>query len=121
MEQVQRKANKMIREMKYLSYEERLKQFRLFSLERRRPQGNLIAVFQYLRRCYKKGGERKFTRTCSDSTRGNGFKLKNKRFMLYIKKKFFTVRMVRLWNSLFREDMEVFKAWLDGVLSNLVK
>jgi len=47
------------------------------------------------------------------------------RFLLHIKKKFYTVRVVRHWNRLPREavdtpTLEVFKARLDGALSNLV-
>ncbi|KFR06828.1 hypothetical protein Y956_10123, partial [Nipponia nippon] len=55
----------------------------------------------------------------------NGFKLKEGRFRLYIRKKLFTVRVVRHWNRLPGEvvdapSLQVFKARLDGALSNLV-
>ncbi|KGL96496.1 hypothetical protein N301_11876, partial [Charadrius vociferus] len=55
----------------------------------------------------------------------NRFKLKEGRFRLDIRKKFFTVRVVRHWNRLPREavdapSLEVFKARLDGALSSLV-
>jgi len=62
---------------------------------------------------------------CSDRTRGTGFKLKEGRLRLDIMKKFFTMHVVRHWNRLPREavsapSMEVFKAGLDGALSNRV-
>ncbi|KFP12850.1 hypothetical protein Z169_10442, partial [Egretta garzetta] len=55
----------------------------------------------------------------------NGFKLNQGRFRLDIRKKFFTLRMVKPWNRLPREVVEApslgtFKARLDGALSNLM-
>ena len=115
----------MIRGMEHLSYEDGLRQLGLFSLEKRRLQGDLIAAFQYPNGAYKKVGEGRFTRACSDRTRGNGFKLKDGKFRLDVRKKLFTVRVVRHGNRLPGEvvdapTLEVFKARLDGVLSSLV-
>ena len=56
---------------------------------------------------------------------GKGFKLKEGRFRLDVKGKFFTVRMVRCWHRLPGEvvdapSLQVFKARLDGALGSLV-
>ena len=55
----------------------------------------MVAAFQYLKGSYKKEGDRFFSRVCGDRTRGNGFKLKEGRFRLDIRKKSFTERGVR--------------------------
>jgi len=62
---------------------------------------------------------------CSDRTRGNGCKLKEGKFRLDVRQKFFTMRVVKHWNRLPREavnarSLAVFKARLAGALSNLV-
>ncbi|KFP99958.1 hypothetical protein N330_01396, partial [Leptosomus discolor] len=125
LEQVQRRATEMVRGLEHLSYEDRLRVLGLFSLEKRRLWGDLPVAFQNLKGAYKKAEEGLFTRACSDRTRGNGWKLGEGRFRLDTRKKFFTLRVVRHWNRLHKEvvgapSVEVFKARLDGALSNLV-
>ena len=63
-------------------------------------------------------GEGLFRRACSDKMRENGFKLEESRFRLDIRKKFFTVRVVRHWNRLPTEavdapSLDTFKTRLD--------
>jgi len=55
----------MIRGLERLSYEDRLRDLGLFSLEKRRLQGDLIAAFQYLKGAYRKDGDNLFSRDSS--------------------------------------------------------
>ncbi|KFQ71997.1 hypothetical protein N335_09457, partial [Phaethon lepturus] len=125
LERGQRRATKMIRAMEHLSYEDRLRELGLFSLEKRRLLEDPNAAFQYLKGDYRKDGVRIFSRACSDRTRGHGFKLKEGRYRLDRRKKFFTMMVVKHWHRLPREvvdapSLATFKVRLNGALSNLI-
>jgi len=72
------------------------------------------------------GGDRLFSGTCCDRTRGDGFKRKEVRFRVDIRKKFFTVRVVKPWHRLPREVVNApsevtLQVRLDGALSSLIQ
>jgi len=125
LELVEKRTTKMILGLEHLSYEERLKELVMFCLEKRRLQGDLTAAFLYLQGACRKEGENLFGKFCCDRTRSNGFKIRQDRFRLDIRRKFFNMRVVIHWHRLPREvveapSLETFKARLDRALSNLI-
>ena len=56
---------------------------------------------------YEKEGDKLFSRICCDKTGGNGFKPKEKRFGLDIRKMFFTIRVARHWHRLPTEMLDI--------------
>jgi len=89
LDQVQRSTMKVLQGLGHISCEERLRELGVFSLEKRRLQEALSAACQYLKGGCKKVGNGLFSRVCCDKTRGNGFKLKKRRFKLDTRKSFF--------------------------------
>ena len=120
LERIQRVATKMVTELKDLSYEERLEEMGLPTLQERRERGDLITMFKLVNNMEKvdrddlvpqmEEGERR--------TRGHGKKIKKGRCLSDIKKYSFPYRTIDKWNDLKEEvvaanSVHMFKEKLD--------
>jgi len=125
LERVQRRATRMMRGLDYLSYKERLRELGLFSLKKRRLREDLRNVYKYLQGRCQEDGVRLFSVAPSNRTRGNGHKVKRRKFQPNLRKKFFPLRVTEHWHRLPREvvespSLEIFKSLLDKVLCRLL-
>ena len=100
LERVQRRATKLIPELRNKSYEERLKCFDIHSHETRRLRGKLFEVFKILNKFDNVDYKLYFKYDYNDMTRNNGQKLCYKRFHTNTAKNFFTYDVIEKWNRL---------------------
>ncbi|GAB0179749.1 hypothetical protein GRJ2_000440200 [Grus japonensis] len=125
LECAQRRTTKIAKGFEGKTYEEQLRSLDLFSLEKKRLRGDLIAVYNFLRGDNGGGGADLLSLTTSDKTQGNDMKLHQRKFRLDIRKRLFTERVVSHWNRVPREvvmapSLSEFKECLDDALSHRV-
>ena len=99
IEDVQRRATKLLGKLKEKSYPERLKTLGLPSLEHRRLRGDMIEVYKYLNGYYDVQRP-VFQPSLGSSLRGSSLKLQKNRFRLDVRGNYFSNRVVTQWNSL---------------------
>ena len=99
IENVQRRATRLVSDLKNLSYTERLKTLGLPYLENRRDRADMIQVYKILNGIDKVGKD--FLFTMSDNpTRGHPLKIFKKRYRLKVRGHCFSNRVVDGWNNL---------------------
>ena len=101
LEKIQRRATKLVPNIRNLAYSDRLLALNLYSLQLRRERGDLIEVFKILKGLERTDAAQFFTRATSD-TRGHSLKLFKPRLdkALKCRSDFFSQRVINAWNSL---------------------
>ena len=100
IEKVQRRATKLVRHLRNLPYEDRLRALKLPSMYYRRLRGDMIMVFQIMSGRLRVREEDLFERDNSERTRGHQMKLKKPRVKSHLRQTSFCCRIVPLWNGL---------------------
>jgi len=100
IENIQKKATKLIRECKGLCYKDRLICLNMPTLKYRRVRGDMIEVYKILHHVYDIDVVPLLKRNLDSRTRGNSLKLKVERCHLDIRKFSFCNRVTNVWNLL---------------------
>ena len=120
LENVQRRATKLVREVKHLSYPCRLKKLKTTTIRDRMRRGDLIETYKIITGKLNVRKD-KFFKLRSTATRGHQLKIEKKRVTHQARLRFFSQRVVNSWNELPEEIVSVattqlFKAKLDNYL-----
>ena len=118
IERVQRRATKLVPELRDLPYPERLKHLDLPSLYHRRRRGDMIAIFQILRGDINVQPDQFFEQAELAITRGHTMKLRKPQASSRVRRNALAVRAINDWNSLppsvvLSASLNKFKACLD--------
>ena len=100
LERVQRRATQLIPELRILSYEDRVQQCKLTTLETRRVRGDQIEVFKITHGIEGLDSGMFFKYRTDNGTRGHRWALAKERCKLDIRKYAFSQRTINEWNRL---------------------
>jgi len=100
LEKVQRRATKLVSGLRHLSYQERLNRLKLTSLKDRFKRGDLIETYKIMTGKVNMDPTHLFEGHQEGRTRGHQYKLKVRRVKQQARGKFFSNRVVPMWNKL---------------------
>ena len=100
IENVQKRATKLVKCVSHLPYSERHRALGLPTLEYRRERADVTQVYKILHGMDKMDKKKLFTMSDYPATRGHSLKLFKRRSRLQIRANFFSNRVVDVWNSL---------------------
>ena len=100
IENVQKHATKLVKCESHLPYRERLRAFKLPTLEYCRERADVTQVYKILHGMDKMDKNKLFTMSDYPTTRGHSLKLFKRRSRLRIRANVFSNRVVDVWNSL---------------------
>ena len=125
IENVQRRATKLIPDLINLSYQERLKYLNIPSLKYRRKRGDLIQIFKIVHGIDNISTSLFFTFSQNSNTRGDKYKIFVNRYQSNIRQHTLIRRSVHDWNNLSfntkdSETVNQFKSLLDKDLVHLM-
>jgi len=95
----------MIPRLKYVPYEQRLKELKLWSLEDRRIRADLIEVFKITHGLSSLSLDTFFVLDTDSRTRGHPWQLKKRRMNTDLRRHFFSEMIINWWNKLDRETV----------------
>ena len=121
IERVQRRATKLLRECKNMTYLQRLKYLHLHSLKGRRLRGDLIETFKIFNGYTDLSVDKFFMQTDSDRTRNSDRKIFIQFYKNKIRRNFFSIRVAPHWNALtntmkYAANTNMFKNLVDNDL-----
>ena len=123
IESVQRRATKLVPELKNKTYQERLKILELPTLVYRRLRGDMIETYKIIN-IYDSNAVPNITKESHSRTRGHSQKIVKRRSITNLRQNFFTQRIVNTWNGLpnyvvTAPSLDSFKRRLDSYWSDL--